>query len=335
MTGASLSFVAKCAPAHLDGNQQCVVFAPAMWGAAPKVGDRIYIWFAESHGGQGLAHRGTIFALGDEAPLSIAVDVDASCAPQSMTKAKLHAQDVSQAPGPLAGIAAKLYVHAHNKLAELAGDEAIYLDDFFGSPSGQGEGVITLEELTALEHQKGDGQRMYADTALYRLTTIEENPNAEEQRKPGTLRGIAAAYIRSQGGTTSGRALHHFMLKHAGSLKWDYGYVHARSGDGLSPRGGSRDWIRPVSTAAASRPTSRYSPFEAYLSDQAAVEFTLSFDEIEAILGASLPVSATRPQWWANTVDAHTNVQREAWRAAGYEAFLIAGRRQVRFVKQA
>jgi hypothetical protein len=58
----------------------------------------------------------------------------------------------------------------------------------------------------------------------------------------------------------------------------------------------------------------------------------MSFAEIERVLGAMLPKGADRPQWWANVSDPKTShVQREAWRSAGYDAFLIAGRDRVRF----
>lgn len=55
------------------------------------------------------------------------------------------------------------------------------------------------------------------------------------------------------------------------------------------------------------------------------LEFVLSFREIEEVLGSSLPRSAERPQWWANVTNRETtHVQREAWRRAGYDAFLIS-----------
>lgn len=69
-----------------------------------------------------------------------------------------------------------------------------------------------------------------------------------------------------------------------------------------------------------------------YLRRQQADEFELTFAEIERKLGAMLPNSASRPQWWANVADPGTShVQRAAWRAAGFEAFLVAGRDRVRF----
>ena len=76
----------------------------------------------------------------------------------------------------------------------------------------------------------------------------------------------------------------------------------------------------------------KYDPLRDYLKRQQADDFELTFAEIERKLGAMLPNSASRPQWWANVADpGGTHVQREAWRAAGFEAFLVAGKDRVRF----
>lgn len=76
----------------------------------------------------------------------------------------------------------------------------------------------------------------------------------------------------------------------------------------------------------------KYDPLSGYLRRQRAMEFELTFTEIERIIGAMLPNSAGRPQWWANVTDPDTaHVQRLAWRAAGYEAFLVVGKDRVRF----
>lgn len=213
-----MTWVIKTSPTEPDASNRCVVTAPPIWRATPQPGDKVYIWFSETQGGAGLAYRGVIFALSDVAPLSVAVQIEAACQPSTLTKAHLQAEVETGSGSPLAGLAAKLYTHAHNKIAALDATEAQWLDQFF-----------------------------------------------------------------------------------------------------LSPRPGSHG------------PAGRYAPLAAYLSEQAQPEFSLSFDEIEAVIGVPLPTSAERPQWWANTVAAHTNVQREAWRAAGYDAFLLAGQRQVRF----
>jgi hypothetical protein len=79
---------------------------------------------------------------------------------------------------------------------------------------------------------------------------------------------------------------------------------------------------------------SKYDPLRDYLRDQHFREIELTFGEIENTLGPGfrLPVSADRPQWWANQV-APGRPQREAWREAGYDAFLVAGSRRVKFRK--
>lgn len=77
---------------------------------------------------------------------------------------------------------------------------------------------------------------------------------------------------------------------------------------------------------------SRYDPLRDYLRTQKLTELELSFQEIEQLIGGPLPASAQRPQWWANVRDpATTHVQREAWRAAGFDAFLRAGSDKVKF----
>lgn len=78
----------------------------------------------------------------------------------------------------------------------------------------------------------------------------------------------------------------------------------------------------------------KYDPLRDHLGRQKTGELELSFEEIERIIGCMLPNSAARPQWWANIKDPDTtHVQRNAWRDAGYDAFLIAGRDCVRFVR--
>ena len=78
----------------------------------------------------------------------------------------------------------------------------------------------------------------------------------------------------------------------------------------------------------------KYMPLRDHLRMQTAHELSLTFEEIERIIGASLPRSAGRSQWWANTrYDDDGHVQREAWRAAGYDAFHQAGSDRVIFRK--
>jgi hypothetical protein len=79
----------------------------------------------------------------------------------------------------------------------------------------------------------------------------------------------------------------------------------------------------------------KYDPLRDHLGQQTLAEVIIPFAEIERLVGA-LPPSADTPQWWSNVrSEKSTHVQREAWRAAGYDAFLIAGLNKVRFVRQA
>lgn len=62
---------------------------------------------------------------------------------------------------------------------------------------------------------------------------------------------------------------------------------------------------------------SKYAPLRTYLMRQEENAVTLSFSEIEKIIGAGLPKSAFQhPSWWANS-PRHT-AQSRAWRGAGY-----------------
>ena len=64
----------------------------------------------------------------------------------------------------------------------------------------------------------------------------------------------------------------------------------------------------------------KYDPLSRYLSQQDVRFLTLTFDEIETILGASLPLSAKtgRQWWWSDTDPRSTNVQSRAWTKGGY-----------------
>jgi hypothetical protein len=241
------ALIVKCPPAQIEGDGRCLIFSKPYEGVEPTPGQTVYLWFSETDGGQGLAHRGRLLAAGDGTPIPLAIQVDAVAPGRAFGTRDLAPYRDATEPVGLVGLARKLFKNSHNKIAVLSDEEAAVLAQWFEpaliSPALD---AITEAELTALEHVKGDGRRMFADTTTYRLTTSAENPDAEAQRRPGTLRGIAADFILRSGGSVSGRALHHYMLNNAGPLKWDYGYVHRKSSDGLPMRGATRDWIRAV-----------------------------------------------------------------------------------------
>jgi hypothetical protein len=79
---------------------------------------------------------------------------------------------------------------------------------------------------------------------------------------------------------------------------------------------------------------SQYSPLANYLAHQKEGSWQATFEQIEHILGRSLPQSAyKRSEWWDNNSKNHS--QRMAWRGAGWLATKVdlAGRK-VRFVRE-
>jgi hypothetical protein len=62
----------------------------------------------------------------------------------------------------------------------------------------------------------------------------------------------------------------------------------------------------------------KYQPLTDYLVALAADEATLTFAEIEAIVGTALPPSARTSRFWASvTAGVHRLPQAQAWRRAG------------------
>lgn len=102
------------------------------------------------------------------------------------------------------------------------------------------------------------------------------------------------------------------------------------------PMATSGDTQRGIMTAgAAMRPASAYLPLNTYLEHRYASNVVLTFEQIEALLGFSLPASArTEGEWWTNTV-AHPDGQARAWAAAGRTATPNLGARTVSFIRRA
>jgi hypothetical protein len=75
-----------------------------------------------------------------------------------------------------------------------------------------------------------------------------------------------------------------------------------------------------------------YHALRDYLQKQTRSEFVLSFEEIEAIIEASLPRAAHRASWWETLRSPQEKMpQREACMAGGYVATRMADGKTVRF----
>lgn len=76
----------------------------------------------------------------------------------------------------------------------------------------------------------------------------------------------------------------------------------------------------------------QYEPLRSHLAQQGKSPVTMTFEQIERLLGRPLPPSArghSMRQWWANT-DTHS--QAKAWLEAGRKAKLDARKKAVTFV---
>jgi hypothetical protein len=63
----------------------------------------------------------------------------------------------------------------------------------------------------------------------------------------------------------------------------------------------------------------KYEPLTEFLRRQSRPVVRMSFDEIERVIGAKLPPSASHHRaWWSN--NAQNNVMTKAWRDAGFES---------------
>jgi hypothetical protein len=75
-----------------------------------------------------------------------------------------------------------------------------------------------------------------------------------------------------------------------------------------------------------------YDALRDFLLRQKQVEFVLSFEQIEEIIGAALPRAAQRASWWDTLRSPDIQMpQREACLAAGFAATRMSDGKSVRF----
>jgi hypothetical protein len=75
-----------------------------------------------------------------------------------------------------------------------------------------------------------------------------------------------------------------------------------------------------------------YDALRNYLKRQTSPEFVLSFEQIEELIGATLPRAAQRASWWETLRSPEVKMpQREACLAGGYIATRQADGKSVRF----
>ena len=77
-----------------------------------------------------------------------------------------------------------------------------------------------------------------------------------------------------------------------------------------------------IETSRVKSKMKKYEPLEAFLKSLSrdTKELTVTFREIEKLIGTSLPASAQRYQaWWANQTDTSNRPHAHAWKSAGFK----------------
>ena len=77
----------------------------------------------------------------------------------------------------------------------------------------------------------------------------------------------------------------------------------------------------------------KYQPLRDYLFKEKRIDFTLTFEEIEDILGFTLPRSAQRAEWWDDDTPENPRLQRQAIRDGGFDSRRTPDGMKVRFRK--
>jgi hypothetical protein len=82
--------------------------------------------------------------------------------------------------------------------------------------------------------------------------------------------------------------------------------------------------------------TSKYQALEDYLREKSNTDsvITLDLDQIEVIIGGSLPLSAYQHrEWWFNQTDEPNRPQAKAWIEAGYQVTSVAANLPIKTVR--
>jgi hypothetical protein len=90
--------------------------------------------------------------------------------------------------------------------------------------------------------------------------------------------------------------------------------------------------VLPLKRATSHVP-GKYGALQKYLTERYADAVTLTFGQIEDVMGSTLPAAArTQPEWWTTTVaQTGDHAQSEAWLLAGRTAEPNLGARTVLF----
>lgn len=130
-----MPYIVKTAPLRAEpGDTVSVTERPFYGGREIRPGDEVFLWFSETQGGSGLAWRGragTVAPHRDGRRAEIAIRLETRALENAIGKAELEPLRNVRDGSAAAGLARKLYYHAHNKVASLTDEEAELLRGFF------------------------------------------------------------------------------------------------------------------------------------------------------------------------------------------------------------
>lgn len=122
-----MTFIVKSDPQPLAAGQRVLISVKRYKSADPQAGGDVYFWHSETAKGLGLVTKGVIDAVSDEDPVDLAITVTDTAPGSLFGLAELKAHRDLDDGSPIAGLAKTLYRHSHNKVAELAEEEAALL----------------------------------------------------------------------------------------------------------------------------------------------------------------------------------------------------------------
>ena len=199
-----MDFIIKCSRRAVRADGRCLVEVPRYHGAAPRQGDRAFIWFAELSGGGGLFGVASVEAVTDGNPVTLGLCVSNRLPVQPLNKAMLRSFSEAGMGAPEGGLAAKLYRHSHHKVAAIDPSEAEFLEGFFDP--GQSPMAVEEQEVTAGKRRSADwssywaGLDPFADAAgAMRSSKLTRSPNYYHYLGGTTTVAISGFVARSRG----------------------------------------------------------------------------------------------------------------------------------------
>jgi hypothetical protein len=126
-----MDLIIKCPRPELDDERQCVIAVRRYRNTKPEAGDRAFLWFSETTGGEGLAGLATILGVSDANPVAMALKVSLARPTRALPIATVSPHRDDGPTTALGALSEKLYNHSHHKVASLSDLEVTFLESFF------------------------------------------------------------------------------------------------------------------------------------------------------------------------------------------------------------